>query len=300
MHLCVCAWGRVGRQKGWQSRYICVCVCCGGAVSANGQETLNARGYKPTHTLSVFLSHTHIHTNVYVSLTHTPMLCLGKLRQAACSVTTWVSGWSEKERKTEKKQKVVRKGRRWWKEGKASRLDEQDDFKDFKSIGKCVSVIWIHMLKPQFKIKFSVKLFTIWCRCQKTLLDKLLFFRSIICTSIYDKPPAKSSNHKPTLSHSNIQTMHGTSKYCMCVAPLEATQIRRQNVTIEQGILSVCIYTYSMSKNRLSDLQWQCKHLKPATALLVLGSILPLCHTVIHLIFKVKSNIEFGRCWQPV
>lgn len=85
--------------------FVCVCLS-GGAVSANGQETLNARGYKPTHTstFSFSLSHTYSH--------NTTVLRSGKLRQAACSVTTWVSGWSENGR-IEKKPKVVSKGRKW-------------------------------------------------------------------------------------------------------------------------------------------------------------------------------------------
>lgn len=42
--------------------FVCVCLC-GGAVSANGQETLNARGYKSTHTstFSFSLSQTYSH-----------------------------------------------------------------------------------------------------------------------------------------------------------------------------------------------------------------------------------------------
>lgn len=78
---------------------ICVCVCLrqvdrradspgtvGGPVSANGQETLNTRGYKPTHTLALCSLHfrTHPH-NIYDSLTHTSILCFDKPWQAACS-----------------------------------------------------------------------------------------------------------------------------------------------------------------------------------------------------------------------
>lgn len=82
--VCVCV-----AEEGKTAVLVCMSVGVrvfgvGGPVSSNGQETLNAGGYKKKCS----------HTRGSVHATHNPVVCLGKLRQAACSVTTRVSGWS--------------------------------------------------------------------------------------------------------------------------------------------------------------------------------------------------------------
>ena len=109
----------VSGQKGWQSRsgavQVLACMCvCEMVVGRQCQQTVKnlwtPGGTNPhTSPLSV-LSHTHTHTRAI--FLHSIYTRLGKLRQTACSVATWVTGWSEKKEGRELKQQVQVKGQK--------------------------------------------------------------------------------------------------------------------------------------------------------------------------------------------
>lgn len=146
-------------------------------------------------------------------------------------------------------------------------------------------------IQIQIQIKFGEKWINIWCRCQKAYcVSHVCAVASLVHAfkmHLLLSPPITYLLWVG-MWYAN---MHSAIKYPGGTTSL-LTHLKRQQVSKQKKTALTALFPVGAVN------PMQCKHLQPAPAL-VRGSVLPLCHTVIQLIFSLKYNTEIGRCWQP-